>query len=208
MITGTRCFGKVQGKYIEKIYDCRKCEVYLNNMGKNKRWGVKGMAMEDKMMRKLKIYLDTSVINFLFADDAPEKRDITKALFEEISQGKYEVYISELVIAEIFNTEDEEKKRKLLDIIQTYQPKELSGSEEVFHLTEKYLKAKIVPKRFEEDAIHIAYAVINDIDVLISWNMRHIVRLKTRWGVNSINKIEGYKEIELISPEEVIEDED
>ena len=71
-------------------------------------------------MRKLKIYLDTSVINFLFADDVPEKKDITKSLFEEIAQGKYEVYISELVIAEINKTKDEEKKSKLLKIIQKY----------------------------------------------------------------------------------------
>ncbi len=159
-------------------------------------------------MKKLKIYLDTSVINFLFADDAPEKKDITKSLFEEIEQGKYEIYISELVVAEINKTEDEEKKGKLLTIIQKYQPKELIGSEEVFHLAEKYMKSKIIPKRFEEDAVHIAYAVINNLDVLISWNMRHIVKLKTKLGVNSINKIEGYNEIELVNPEEVIEDED
>jgi len=159
-------------------------------------------------MRKLKIYLDTSVINFLFADDVPEKKDITKSLFEEIAQGKYEVYISELVIAEINKTKDEEKKSKLLKIIQKYQLKELPRSEEVYFLAEKYIESKIIPARFEEDAVHIAYAVVNDLDVLISWNMRHIVRLKTRWGVNSINKIEGYKEIEIVSPEEVIEDED
>jgi predicted nucleic acid-binding protein len=159
-------------------------------------------------MKKLKIYLDTSVINFLFADDVPEKKDITKSLFEEIAQGKYEIYISELVIAEINRTKDEEKKSKLLRMIQKYQPKELPRSEQVYFLAEKYLKSKIIPERFEEDAIHIAYAVVNDLDLLISWNMRHIVRLKTRWGVNSINKIEGYKEIELVSPEEIIGDED
>ena len=108
----------------------------------------------------------------------------------------------------IVRPEAEEKKGKLLRTIQKYQPKELPRSEEVYFLAEKYLGAKIIPRRFEEDAVHIAYAVVNDLDALISWNMRHIVKLKTRWGVNSINKIEGYKEIELVSPEEVIEDED
>ena len=33
-------------------------------------------------MKKLKIYLDTSVINFLFADDVPEFRKITEDFFE------------------------------------------------------------------------------------------------------------------------------
>jgi len=158
-------------------------------------------------MKKIKIYLDTSVINFLFADDVQEKRDITKRLFEEIARNKYEPYISELVIAEINKTKDEKKKDKLLKVIQKYQPKELSSSEEVYYLAEKYIEAKIIPREFEEDAVHIAYAIVNNLDALVSWNMRHIVKLKTRWGVNSINKIEGYKEIELISPEEVIENE-
>ena len=159
-------------------------------------------------MKKIKIYLDTSVINFLFADDVQEKRDITKRLFEEIARNKYEPYISELVIAEINRTKDEQKKDKLLKVIQKYQPKELPSNEEVYYLAEKYIEAKIIPREFEEDAVHIAYAIVNNLDALVSWNMRHIVKLKTRWGVNSINKIEGYKDIELISPEEVIENED
>ncbi|MFH0775425.1 MAG: PIN domain-containing protein [bacterium] len=159
-------------------------------------------------MKKIKIYLDTSVINFLFADDVQEKRDITKRLFEEIAKSKYEPYISELVIAEINKTKDEKKKDKLLKVIQKYQLKELSSGEEVYYLAEKYIEAKIIPREFEEDAVHIAYAIVNNLDALVSWNMRHIVKLKTRWGVNSINKIEGYKDIELISPEEVIENED
>ena len=40
-------------------------------------------------MKKLKIYLDTSVINFLFADDAPEKRDITIEFFEHYVKTKF-----------------------------------------------------------------------------------------------------------------------
>ncbi|MFH1004843.1 MAG: hypothetical protein V1781_05045 [Bacteroidota bacterium] len=53
------------------------------------------------MKPKLKIYLDTSVPNFLFADDAPEKKDITIDFFENfIGKGKYHAFISEFVIAE------------------------------------------------------------------------------------------------------------
>ena len=61
------------------------------------------------MFRKLKIYLDTSVISFLYADDAPDKRDATVEFFDDfIANHKYEVYISDFVIAEIEgNTNDE-----------------------------------------------------------------------------------------------------
>lgn len=52
-------------------------------------------------MRKLKLYLDTSVWNFFFADDAPEKRAVTKDFFDLVKQGQYEVFISEVVFKEI-----------------------------------------------------------------------------------------------------------
>lgn len=45
------------------------------------------------------------------------------------------------------------------------------------------------------------------MDVVVSWNMKHIVKLKTRMEINGINKIYGYKEIELCTPEEVIDNE-
>ncbi len=52
-------------------------------------------------MRKPQLYLETSVWNFYFADDAPEKREITRRFFEKIKQDEYEVFISDAVIGEI-----------------------------------------------------------------------------------------------------------
>jgi len=59
-------------------------------------------------------------------------------------------------------------------------------------------------KKYRDDALHIAVAVVNDLDVVVSWNFKHIVKLKTRMEANGINKMLGYKEIEICSPEEVI----
>lgn len=155
-------------------------------------------------MRKQKLYFETSVWNFFFADDAPEKMDITKMFFEEVKSGKYEIYISELVIAEI-NGAEEEKQNKLKCLINEYKPFELKSNSDVEELSERYIAARIVPAKYEADVIHIAFAVASDLDVVVSWNLKHIVKLKTRLEVNGINKIEGYKEIEICSPEEVIE---
>lgn len=66
-------------------------------------------------MRKLKLYLDTSVWNFFFADDAPEKRDVTKEFFDLIQRGYYEVYISDVVLDEIRDA-PETKKNQLFGI--------------------------------------------------------------------------------------------
>ncbi|NLO18933.1 MAG: type II toxin-antitoxin system VapC family toxin [Ignavibacteria bacterium] len=65
------------------------------------------------MKRKLKIYLDTSVINFLFADDAPEKKEITIDFFENYLSD-YDVYISSIVLAEIDRTTDVEKNKSYI----------------------------------------------------------------------------------------------
>ena len=47
--------------------------------------------------------------------------------------------------------------------------------------------------------------MINGLEVIVSWNFEHIVKLKTRVMVNGINRLLGYHEIEICSPEEVIE---
>jgi predicted nucleic acid-binding protein len=159
------------------------------------------------IMKRLKLYLETSVWNFYFADDAPEKRAETLKLFEEIRGGKYEVYLSELAVAEIDQAK-EGKRASLKMLIDEFQPIELEMDASVEELSEKYTSAGIVPSKYENDVIHIAYAVANEMDVVVSWNMKHIVKLKTRMEINGINKIYGYKEIELCTPAEVIENED
>jgi len=65
------------------------------------------------------------------------------------------------------------------------------------------MEGGVVPVRFRDDAVHIAVAVVNDLDVVVSWNLEHMVKLRTRTRVNAINRLNGYKEIEICTPEEV-----
>ena len=76
---------------------------------------------------------------------------------------------------------------------------------ETEELAERYISEGIIPEKYRSDAIHIAAAVINGIDVIVSWNFEHIVKLKTRVMVDGVNKLLGYHEIEICSPEEVVE---
>ncbi|ODS43081.1 MAG: hypothetical protein MSIBF_02200 [Candidatus Altiarchaeales archaeon IMC4] len=155
-------------------------------------------------MRKLRLYLETSVWNFVFADDSPEKMEITKQFFDEIERGRYDIYISEIVLDEIADANSETKER-LMTLIGKYTPTELENTKEVKSLSKKYIAAGIIPEKFKGDAMHIAFAVINNVNAIVSWNLKHIVKLKTRIKTNSINLAEGYKEIEICTPEEVIE---
>ena len=91
------------------------------------------------MNNRIKIYLDTSVINFLFATDAPEKRDITIDFFDNfIRTGKYETFISEFVIAEIEDTKNEEKRTQLLNVIREYPIDFIEWSILIFLVNKSY----------------------------------------------------------------------
>ncbi|MDI6783429.1 MAG: PIN domain-containing protein [bacterium] len=156
------------------------------------------------MIKKLKLYLDTSILNFLIAEDVPKEKNITQRLFEEIDAGKYEAYISSIVIAEVEEA-DEPLRERLSEVIRKHNLNILSVSWEAEELSEQYLKAGVIPRRYADDTRHIASAVLHNLDVVVSWNFSHIVKVKTRLEINGINKLLGYKEIEIASPEEVIE---
>ena len=158
-------------------------------------------------MKKLKIYLETTVFNFVFADDAPEKKQDTIKLFDEIKQGKYEPYTSEYVLRELHKAE-ETKKKQMIDLIEQYNIKFLDADENAVVLANKYADEKIIPVRYKTDGLHIAIATINDLDVIVSYNFRHIVKMKTIVGTESINLREGYKRIGIYSPTEVIENDE
>ncbi|MEO0166885.1 MAG: hypothetical protein ABIL39_12185 [candidate division WOR-3 bacterium] len=72
-------------------------------------------------MKRLKLYLETSVWNFLLADDTPEFRDVTKKFFDEITTKKYGIFISDIVITEINRTKDKSKRESLLAKLNLYQ---------------------------------------------------------------------------------------
>ena len=76
--------------------------------------------------------------------------------------------------------------------------------EEIRELADRYIFERIIPEKYRNDALHIATAVVNDLDVVVSWNLEHIVKLKTKLGVEGINRLLGYKVIEIVTPEEVV----
>lgn len=154
-------------------------------------------------MRKLKIYVETSVWSFLIANKILDRQSVTAKFFEQVKAHK--IYISPLVILEIERTPEEEIRRKLKDAIAHYNPEILEETEEILLLSDKYLSHNIMPEKYRNDAVHIAYATFYELDAIVSWNLRHIVKMRTRRMVNYTNMLEGYKLIEIVTPEEVIE---
>ena len=159
-------------------------------------------------MRKLRLYLETSVWNFYFADDAPEKRDITKEFFESVKQGRYDIFISQTVLNEI-DRADEGKKNQLMQLIRDHQPQELDITQEATDLSKEYISQKVIPEVKVEDALHAAISTVYEMDALVSWNNRHLANLRKMEKINGVNLKEGYtKHLEIVTPMEVIADAD
>ncbi len=154
-------------------------------------------------MKKLKLYLETSVWSFYFTEDSPEKMLDTKILFEQIESGYYEIFISPIVTLEV-NKPKNEKSNKLLQFVYKYKPVELAITGETYKLADKYIKATALPKKSHADAMHVAITSFYNLDVLLSWNCRHLVNLRRKNSINAINLLNGYKTIEIITPSEVI----
>jgi len=164
-------------------------------------------------MKKISIYLDTSVINFLFADDAPEKKEITIDFFQNyIKKNIYAVYISPVVIDEINRTKDENKRYKLLNVVHEYSLEMIDSIEkddEIKALAIKYINQGIIPAHKLEDALHIAISTIYNIDILVSWNYKHLANVNKERKILSVNIIEGYPNaFKMATPMEVVYEEE
>ena len=151
-----------------------------------------------------KVYLETSAINFYYADDAPDKRDDTILLFHEIEARKWEAYTSYTVINEI-NNASEETAEKFINLIKNYDIAVLPPHDDIHSLADIYVSEGVIPLKYRDDAVHIATASVHGMDIIISWNFKHIVKRKTILMTNIINMRENYRQVSIHSPSEVIE---
>lgn len=155
-------------------------------------------------MKKLKIYLDTSVISYLEQEDAPERMQETRDLWEKVVAGEYEIILSDIALMEVNNC-PEPKRTKLQTYIKQIDYKNVCVTEESVRLAQKIIELGLLTKRSFDDCQHIALALMNECDCILSWNFKHIVNIKTIRGVRAISHFEGFKTVEIITPSVLLE---
>jgi predicted nucleic acid-binding protein len=155
-------------------------------------------------VKKLRIYLDTSVISHLDARDVPDKEADTKRLWEDIKAGKYEVVLSDVVYDEVERCA-EPKRTFMLSRIAEIDSLHAIRDDEADHMSELYFEIGGIPPKSKEDALHIAIATVNDCSVILSWNFKHIVNLRAMKAVTAVNLREGYIPIHILSPSMLLE---
>ncbi|TET11745.1 PIN domain-containing protein [Candidatus Aerophobetes bacterium] len=150
------------------------------------------------------IYLDPSIPSACCEKAQPERRKITTQWWnEQINQ--YEVAVSRLTIEEIEALETEDKREAILSLVRDFPVLEVSPPVE--RLAERYIEEKIIPPNAFNDALHLALAVINKKDVLLSWNFAHLVKSEVERKVNAYNLISGYPRIRITTPQKLIKEE-
>jgi len=150
-------------------------------------------------VKRLRIYLDTSVISHLDAPDAPDKQADTRKLWGDIRAGKFDVHISPVTVLELDNC-PEPKRTVLTKQLQSIRYTELEEIAEVLTLAAQYHKAHVLPAKSVRDRQHIAYACVYNCDMIVSWNFKHMVNYRTISGVKGVNALAGYKEMPIYTP--------
>jgi predicted nucleic acid-binding protein len=150
-----------------------------------------------------RIYIDTSVLGGYFDD---EFEGDTKLFFRRVFEKDFDVYISE--ISEIELIPAPQYVEALLLKIPAECLHRLEFTKEAQELAQRYLQEKILGPGSLNDAYHIALATVNRIDVLVSWNFKHIVNLDKIILFNAINMKHGYPPIDIRAPKELIRYED
>lgn len=155
-------------------------------------------------MKKLRIYLDTSVIRGCFDQ---EFEQWSNRLMSKFIAGEYVPVVSEIVNVELERAPSVVKE-KYASLVMNSEIEMLSVDETAVQLAAEYIERGIVSANYLDDARHIALATVAGVDVLVSWNFKHIVRFDKIRMFNEVNRKMGYPEIYIYSPMEVAGDED
>jgi predicted nucleic acid-binding protein len=151
-------------------------------------------------MKKESLYLDTSVMSAYYDGRTKERREATIKFWEDIVPN-YKVFISEITVTELEATKDEAQKDKFKKLIEEFSLLKINNK--VRELANAYINRGVFPEKYIYDALHVAIATYHGISYVVSWNFEHLVKIKTRKTVNLVNILEGYKDIEIISPQEL-----
>jgi predicted nucleic acid-binding protein len=151
---------------------------------------------------KPRIYTDTSVLG---GCEDEEFHEPSRRLLEAFERGEFTLVLSELTVRELETAP--EGVRVVLDRVPEVHTEVLPLSREAEELAGAYIEDGTIGARMRADALHIALATVARVDVLVSWNFKHIVNLRRIHGFNAVNLKRGYPLLEIRTPREVPGDE-
>lgn len=147
-----------------------------------------------------RFYIDTSVIGGVFDTEFEEHSTI---LMEKVKLGLIKAVISEVTESEILLA-----RKEIRDYYNSL-PKDniefVEITKDSVSLADNYIEEKVVGKTSRNDCLHIGIATVNRVDILVSWNFKHIVNIYRIRGYNSVNIKLGFPTLEIRSPKDIVE---
>ncbi|MDF0666824.1 MAG: type II toxin-antitoxin system VapC family toxin [Nitrospira sp.] len=150
------------------------------------------------------VYVETSVISYYAGRPS---RDIVTAARQAITQewwnetrGRYEIYISVLVVEEA-KAGDVVAAQRRLDAISGLPILEINDAAE--SLARRLIEMGLISETSAEDALHIALATVHAMDFLLTWNFRHINNAEAKVRIGAAIEVLGYECPIICSPEEL-----
>lgn len=152
-------------------------------------------------MRKLRLYVDTSVISMIEPSQDSTLRTITNEFFRLVAaqSDQYETFISPVTESELAEAPDE-KETFFASFLAMFPHTVLPENIEVQSLASLYIAENILTDKHVDDLRHVAYAVLARCDHIVSWNMRHLVNPRTMSRVNDTNVLNRYPTISIVTP--------
>jgi hypothetical protein len=146
-----------------------------------------------------RFYFDTSVFGGMFDAEFEEE---TTLLFEKVKLGQIVCVYSDLTESELANAPY--KVQQFFISISSEHKQNINVTPQALVLAQTYIDQKVVGPTSLDDCIHIAMATISKVDILVSWNFKHIVNVYRIRGYNSVNLRLGYSILEIRSPKEIV----
>ena len=153
-------------------------------------------------MKKIRVYVDTSVIGGCFD---PEFEKWSNTLFQNF-EDQILVPMTSVVVEKEIELAPKNVQEKFAYFLSLH-PEFIQLNKEILEIRSKYLQKAILKPKFANDLLHIAVATYANADVLVSWNFKHIVRFDKILLYNSANIELGYRQIQIFSPMEVARNE-
>lgn len=154
-------------------------------------------------MKRLFVYVDASVIG---GCEDVEFAEASHALWRLFAKGTFVQVLSQHTLRELQDAPDSVRAR-ILEIPEAHQVV-LTDTPEADALADAYLAHGIIGPGSRSDALHVALKTIGHVDVLVSWNFKHIVNLGRIRLFNAVNLEQGYGLVEIRTPREVLADEE
>lgn len=153
----------------------------------------------------LKVYLETTIPSYLTAWPSRDvlmfaRQELTRQWWDT-ERHKSDLYTSEYVLAEA-SAGDAEAAKSRLALLSSIPLLDISPAME--QLANKMLETSLIPEDAATDAFHIAVCVVHQMDVMLTWNCRHLANPVVLKKVNQIVAANGYEPLIICTPEELM----